>query len=288
MRFLSKWTRTREPAISDRHWTANTWGWHWSWIYWGLRHEHRQYKERNRFRPYQAGKGMDIYYQLGLDKLDCSIAIIQNARAINLARKRHHQDLITFDIDLDVLGYVDPMPPYASLRTESWNLNIRSGFGGHHQHCRCKNPRCITSTEQEIDHTFKLVDRENKVYRCIYCESKLKIINLEWLPMEQNSKTKINRKKISAIPRFYGSRWTPSAADGDDEEPVQRWRYRDGEQGLRYGFLKPPGPEEKSGNLYYSSYLCRHYPGRTGTGWETIIAGLLHDGGRPQTWHMKT
>ena len=96
-----------------------------------------------------AGRGMKLYELLGLEKLDCSVAIIKNVHSVKLGRK----DIIKIDSDipvsLDVIGYVDP----------GVSINII-------------RPRCITSTEQELKHVFRLTDRVNKVYRCVYCETK--------------------------------------------------------------------------------------------------------------------
>lgn len=119
-----------------------------------------------------AGKCMEIYTALELDKLDCQVAIIKNADS----KKHGKKDIIKIDqeidIDLDVLGYLD----------ERVTVNVIKGgklFKREHLEApaeiknviKCKNPRCITTTEQELPHIFKLTDREKKVYRCIYCES---------------------------------------------------------------------------------------------------------------------
>lgn len=119
-----------------------------------------------------AGFGMKIYSALELDKLDCQVAIIKNAESKKYGRK----DIIKIDqainIDLDVLGYLD----------ERVTVNIiKDGKLLKREHLeapaeikniiKCKNPRCITTTEQELPHVFKLTDREKKTYRCIYCES---------------------------------------------------------------------------------------------------------------------
>ena len=119
-----------------------------------------------------AGKCMEIYTALELDKLDCQVAIIKNADS----KKHGKKDIIkidqAIDIDLDVLGYLD----------ERVTVNvIKDGKLFKREHLeapaeiknviKCKNPRCITTTEQELPHIFKLTDREKKVYRCIYCES---------------------------------------------------------------------------------------------------------------------
>ena len=123
----------------------------------------------------KAGQGMDIYHFLGLDKLDCNIAIIKNAYSKTMVRK----DIIKVDtvenVDLSVLGFIDP--------DLTVNL-IENGkiINKYHPELpsevvdivKCKNPRCITSTEQELSHVFRLTDKENRIYRCIYCETKAK------------------------------------------------------------------------------------------------------------------
>lgn len=124
----------------------------------------------------KAGRGMEIYKFLGLEHLDCPIAIIKNA----LSRRMGKKDIIKVDspsveIDLSVLGYIDP----------DMTVNvIKDGANVKKYHpelpleivdiVKCKNPRCITSTEQELPHVFKLTDRDTRTYRCIYCESKAK------------------------------------------------------------------------------------------------------------------
>ncbi len=123
----------------------------------------------------QAGKGMYLYEVLGLEKLDCSVAIIKNV----ISRKMGKKDIIKIDsmidLDLDVLGYVDPGITVNIIRDgktmEKKNLQLPERITGV---IKCKNPRCITSVEQEIEHVFKLTDREKGIYRCIYCESKTK------------------------------------------------------------------------------------------------------------------
>lgn len=118
-----------------------------------------------------AGKCMEIYTALELEKLDCQVAIIKNAES----KKHGKKDIIkidqAIDIDLKVLGYLD----------ERVTVNvIKDGKLFKREHLeapaeiknviKCKNPRCITTTEQELPHIFKLTDREKKIYRCIYCE----------------------------------------------------------------------------------------------------------------------
>ncbi len=123
----------------------------------------------------KAGQGMEIYRFLGLEHLDCPIAIIKNAYSKRLGRK----DIIKVDtdseLDISALGYIDP--------DVTVNV-IKDGIKVKKYHPElpleivnivpCKNPRCITSTEQELPHVFKLTDPDTRTYRCIYCESRAK------------------------------------------------------------------------------------------------------------------
>ncbi|MDO5324700.1 MAG: aspartate carbamoyltransferase regulatory subunit [Clostridia bacterium] len=119
-----------------------------------------------------AGRGMDIYNILHLGELDCTVAMIKNAES----EKKGKKDIIkigqVIDINFDVLGYIDP----------GITVNIiRDGKLVKREHLtlpervtdiiRCKNPRCITTTEQELKHVFRLANREKQIYRCIYCDS---------------------------------------------------------------------------------------------------------------------
>ena len=123
----------------------------------------------------QAGGAMKIYEYLNMEKLDCQVAIIKNAKSNKMGRK----DIIKIEgpiqIDLNVLGILD----------HNIKINIIENDKIVRKHTlelpdevtniiRCKNPRCITSIEQELPHKFKLTDRKNRIYRCIYCESKFK------------------------------------------------------------------------------------------------------------------
>ena len=120
-----------------------------------------------------AGLGMKLYDLLGLEKLDCSVAIIKNVHSVKLGRK----DIIKIDADipvnLDVIGYVDPGVSVNIIRggelVEKRSIDMTETLTNV---IFCKNPRCITSCEQELRHVFKLTDRKNKVYRCLYCETK--------------------------------------------------------------------------------------------------------------------
>ena len=120
-----------------------------------------------------AGRGMKLYDLLGLDNQDCSIAIIKNVASKKMGKK----DIIKIDadiaIDIDVIGYVDPGITVNIIRNcELVEKKIIELPATLTNVIKCKNPRCITSTEQELDHVFKLTDKENGVYRCIYCETK--------------------------------------------------------------------------------------------------------------------
>lgn len=122
----------------------------------------------------KAGKGMEIYNLLGLDKLDCSIAIIKNVTSSKLGKKDIIKIDSDYDVDLDVLGYVDPGVTIDVIKdgklVEKKKVDLPKMLKNI---IKCKNPRCITSTEQELPHIFKLTgDSKHKVYRCIYCETK--------------------------------------------------------------------------------------------------------------------
>ena len=123
----------------------------------------------------QAGRSMDIYKYLHLDKLDCCVAIIKNAKSNKMGKKDIIKIADNMDLNLDVLGYIDPDITVCYIRdgkiVKKKHLELPEKIVNI---AKCKNPRCITSVEQEIDHVFKLTDREHQVYRCIYCESKLK------------------------------------------------------------------------------------------------------------------
>ena len=122
----------------------------------------------------QAGKSMEIYKYLGLGKMDCTVAIIKDARSSKMGRK----DIIKIEgpldsLDLDVLGYIDHTITVNIIRDERivekrcLSLPDRLVNVIH-----CKNPRCITSVEQELPHIFYLADKEKEVYRCQYCDEK--------------------------------------------------------------------------------------------------------------------
>ena len=123
----------------------------------------------------KAGRSMQLYQILKLDKLQCSVAVLKNVTSRKMGRK----DIIKIDeiIDLDfaVLGYVDPGITVSIVRDGKLDRKFSVELPERVTNViRCKNPRCITSTEQELPQIFKLTDRENRVYRCIYCESRAK------------------------------------------------------------------------------------------------------------------
>ena len=119
-----------------------------------------------------AGRGMEIYRILKLHELDCTVAMIENADSVKLGRKDIIKVGKVIDLNFDILGFIDPgitvniindgkLVKRAHLKLPE---RIRDVI-------RCKNPRCITSTEQELTHEFRLTDPARKVYRCIYCEN---------------------------------------------------------------------------------------------------------------------
>ena len=118
-----------------------------------------------------AGKGLNIYNVLDLGHLDCTVALIKNADSPKMGKKDIIKISTHMDIDLDVLGYLDPGITvniiHDSVITERRHVALPQRVVGV---IKCKNPRCITSVEREIVHEFKLTDRTKKIYRCIYCE----------------------------------------------------------------------------------------------------------------------
>ena len=122
----------------------------------------------------EAGKSMEIYKYLNLDKLDCCVAIIKNARSEKMGRKDIMKIECPIDIiDLDILGFIDHNITVNIIQNdhvvEKKLLTLPKQIKNV---IRCKNPRCITSIEQELDHVFVLTDEENQIYRCKYCEEK--------------------------------------------------------------------------------------------------------------------
>lgn len=118
-----------------------------------------------------AGQSMEIYNVLNLDKLDCTVAMIQNAESTKMGKKDIIKISTLMDLNFDVLGYLDSGITVNIIRdgkvAERRHLTLPERVVGV---IKCKNPRCITSVEQELVHEFKLTDPAKKVYRCIYCE----------------------------------------------------------------------------------------------------------------------
>lgn len=120
-----------------------------------------------------AGLGMKIFNLLNLDGLDCSVALIKNVPSKKMGKK----DIIKIDADIevntDILGYVDPDVTVNLIKNgviaEKRQIELPRQLTGV---IKCKNPRCITTTEQELPQIFKLTDKDNRIYRCLYCESK--------------------------------------------------------------------------------------------------------------------
>ena len=122
-----------------------------------------------------AGKSMDIYNVLKLGKLDCNVAMIQNASSQKMGKKDIIKIGTLMDINLDVLGYLDPGITVNIIRDgkvdKRYHLWLPERVVGV---IKCKNPRCITSVEVNAVHEFRLADKEKKIYRCIYCEHEAK------------------------------------------------------------------------------------------------------------------
>ena len=119
-----------------------------------------------------AGKAMELYKILGLGELDCTVAILKNVVSGKLGRKDIIKIDRVLDLDWDVIGYVDPNITVNIImdgrQVEKRQLKLPETITNV---IRCKNPRCITSVEQELPQVFKLTDREKRVYRCLYCET---------------------------------------------------------------------------------------------------------------------
>ena len=118
-----------------------------------------------------AGRGMDIYKILELDALDCTVAMIERAPSPKMGKKDIIKIGKILDLDFDVLGYLDPGITVNIIRdgkvAQRRRLTLPQTIRGV---LKCKNPRCITSTEQELTHEFKLTDPDTQTYRCIYCD----------------------------------------------------------------------------------------------------------------------
>lgn len=119
-----------------------------------------------------AGLGMEIYNLLGLDSLDCSIALIKNVQSAKMGKKDIIKIDAAIDVNMDILGYVAPGVTVNIIRggerVEKRSIALPEKLTNV---IFCKNPRCITSTEQELPQIFKLTNKNERVYRCLYCEA---------------------------------------------------------------------------------------------------------------------
>ena len=123
----------------------------------------------------RAGRSMEIYHYLGLDDLDCSVAIIKNAKSQNMGRK----DIIKIDqeipLDVNLLAYIDPGVTVNVIRNGKLVEKKKPEMPERIVNVmKCKNPRCITQVEQELDHVFVLTDKKEQIYRCFYGETQFK------------------------------------------------------------------------------------------------------------------
>lgn len=120
----------------------------------------------------QAKKGLEIYDALKLNELDCSVAIITNAKSKKMGKKDIIKIDKNIDLDLEILGYIDSNITINiikdNVRVDKYHVELPKEIINI---IKCKNPRCITSIEQELDHIFVLTDKDKKMYRCKYCET---------------------------------------------------------------------------------------------------------------------
>lgn len=126
-----------------------------------------------------AGRGMELYRHLGLEDMECEVALIKNAVSEKYGKKDILKINEVIDLDYDVLGYIAPQITVDVIRggerVEKIHPQLPETITGV---IKCKNPRCITSTEQELEHVFRLADREHGVYRCIYCDTRAEMQSL--------------------------------------------------------------------------------------------------------------
>ena len=118
-----------------------------------------------------AGMGMELYRDLNLDRLDCEVALIKNATSGKFGKKDILKINKAIEINDEILGYVDPRITVniirGGVRIEKKNPPLPDRVTNI---IFCRNPRCIASEEQELDHIFRLTDRAQGIYRCLYCE----------------------------------------------------------------------------------------------------------------------
>ena len=121
----------------------------------------------------KAGNSTELYDFLGLESLECQVAIIKNAPSKKMGKKDIIKIDSDFECDLDILGYIDPDITVNIIKdgklVDKKHLELPEKITDV---IKCKNPRCITTVERGIHHIFKLTDKKNRVYRCLYCETK--------------------------------------------------------------------------------------------------------------------
>jgi len=119
-----------------------------------------------------AGRGMEIYNILHLGELDCTVAMIKNAESTKMGKKDIIKIGQVIELDYSALGYIDPGITVNIIRDGERVQRERLTLPEKIKDIiKCKNPRCITTTEQELEHVFRLANREKAIYRCIYCDS---------------------------------------------------------------------------------------------------------------------
>ena len=123
----------------------------------------------------QAKKGMEIYELLNLNELDCSVAVITNAKSKKMGRKDIIKIDKDFEVNIDMIGFLDPNITINIVKDEKIVNKFHAELPEKIVNiAKCQNPRCITSEERELDQVFILTDKENQTYRCKYCEMSLK------------------------------------------------------------------------------------------------------------------
>lgn len=123
----------------------------------------------------KAKKGMEIYEALKLNELDCSVAIITNAKSKKMGRKDIIKIDKEFEVNIDMIGFVDPNVSINIVKDDKIIKKFHAQLPEKIVNiAKCQNPRCITSQEKELDQIFILTDKEKQIYRCKYCEMSLK------------------------------------------------------------------------------------------------------------------
>ena len=123
----------------------------------------------------KAKKGLDIYKALNLGELDCSVAIITNAKSKKMGKKDIIKIDKEMDIDLNKIGFIEPNATINIVKNDELVRKFKIELPEKIVNvAKCQNPRCITSVEKDLDQVFILTDKEKQVYRCKYCEMSLK------------------------------------------------------------------------------------------------------------------